>query len=75
MLTGAYQSLTGVLSSLTQAGGAATRVIQLLESLPDIDPKAGVHLSKEEIKGELSLDGVKFTYQMRPDNPVSSLSL
>ena len=37
MINSAYQSLTGVWSSLTRAGAAATRVLTLMDNLPDID--------------------------------------
>jgi ABC-type multidrug transport system fused ATPase/permease subunit len=70
MISSAYQSLTGVVSSLTRAGGAATRVITLLENLPDIDPTEGLELDPEAMRGELVLNEVEFFYQMRPDNKV-----
>ena len=70
MINGAYQSLTGVVASLTRAGGAATRVITLLESLPDIDPTLGLDVNASTMDGELILKDVNFHYQMRPDNKV-----
>jgi len=70
MINSAYQALNGVISSLTRAGGAATRVISLLESLPDIDPSQGVEVNPKTMNGELILDNVEFHYQMRPDNKV-----
>jgi ABC-type multidrug transport system fused ATPase/permease subunit len=70
MINSAYQSLNGVISSLTRAGGAATRVISLLESLPDIDPTLGLDLNVDTMNGELILKDVHFHYQMRPDNKV-----
>ena len=70
MINSAYQSLTGVVASLTRAGGAATRVITLLESLPDIDPTLGLDVDPSTMQGSLVLDNVEFHYQMRPDNKV-----
>ena len=70
MINSAYQSLTGVVASLTRAGGAATRVITLLESLPDIDPTLGLDVDSSTMQGSLVLDNVEFHYQMRPDNKV-----
>ena len=70
MINNAYQALNGVISSLTRAGGAATRVISLLESLPDIDPSLGIDVHTSTMNGELILKDVHFYYQMRPDNKV-----
>ena len=76
LINSSYQNLTGVVSSLTRAGGAATRVLTLLDSLPDIDPSSGRKIYREHIKGDLRLENLHFTYPMRPENPVlSGLSL
>ena len=75
MINNAYQALNGVISSLTRAGGAATRVISLLESLPDIDPSLGIDVHPSTMNGELILKDVNFYYQMRPDNNVLYLVL
>jgi ABC-type multidrug transport system fused ATPase/permease subunit len=69
-ITNSYQSLTNVFTSFTQAGGAAQRVISLLDSLPDIDVHAGVTIPRADFRGELELRDVRFTYQMRPEEPV-----
>jgi ABC-type multidrug transport system fused ATPase/permease subunit len=69
-ITSSYQSLTNVFTSFTQAGGAAQRVISLLDSLPDIDVHAGVTIARADFRGELELRDVHFTYQMRPEEPV-----
>ena len=37
MINSAYQSLTNVFSQLTRAGAAATRVLTLMDNLPDIN--------------------------------------
>ena len=52
-----------------------TRVISLLESLPDIDPSLGIDVHPSTMNGELILKDVNFYYQMRPDNNVLYLVL
>lgn len=42
----------------------------LMDSLPDIDIDAGRRVSADEIQGELVLDNVSFSYQMRPTTKV-----
>lgn len=42
LIQSGYQSIMSVLSSLTKASGAAQRVLTLIDSLPDIDPDAGM---------------------------------
>lgn len=41
-----------------------------MDSLPDIDIDSGVRLDDYRFRGEISIQGVEFTYQMRPDNQV-----
>lgn len=56
-----------VLNSFTRAGGAAQRVLSLLDAVPDIDVDRGeVH----HPIGHVVLDNVFFHYQMRPTNKV-----
>jgi ABC-type multidrug transport system fused ATPase/permease subunit len=56
-----------VLNSFTRAGGAAQRVLSLLDAVPDIDADGGeVHTPL----GHVALDNVFFQYQMRPKNKV-----
>ncbi len=68
MINSSYQVLTNVVSSFTRAGGAAQRVMSLMDNLPDIDPFVGEELG--QVKGDLELDEVEFVYQMRPDQKV-----
>ena len=75
MINSSYQNLAGVLNSLTRAGGAATRVIQLLESLPDIDPNAGLALEKESIRGNITVEDVEFRYQMRSNDVLKGVNI
>lgn len=67
-IQGAYQSIMSVLMSLTRAAGAAQRVLSLVDALPDIDRNAGTHVSK--LDGEIRLEELYFSYQMRPQHPV-----
>jgi ABC-type multidrug transport system fused ATPase/permease subunit len=69
-INSSYNSLTQVFSSFTQAGGAAQRVVSLLDSLPDIDVHSGETIARAEFRGALELRDVNFTYQMRPTEPV-----
>jgi len=68
MINSSYQSLTGVVSSFTRAGGAAQRVMSLLDNMPDIDPSQGEPV--KNIKGDITLEDVEFFYQMRPDQQI-----
>eukprot|EP00039_Didymoeca_costata_P007517 m.100707 g.100707 ORF g.100707 m.100707 type:complete len:916 (-) comp13720_c0_seq5:44-2791(-) len=68
MINNAYKSLMNVLSGFTRAGGAAQRVLSLLDSCPDIDPDVGKELT--DIKGHISIRNVEFAYQMRPNEKV-----
>eukprot|EP00903_Cladosiphon_okamuranus_P007814 g7560.t1 len=70
MINSSWQGLLGVVSSLTRAAGAAQRVFSLMDSLPDIDIDSGVRIDDCRFRGEISIQGVEFTYQMRPDNQV-----
>ena len=69
MINGAYQALTGVWSSLTQSAAAATRVLTLMDNLPDINLFTGICVDSD-IKFNLEFKHVKFFYQMRPENIV-----
>lgn len=41
-----------------------------MDSLPDIDIDSGVRIDDRRFRGEITIQGVEFTYQMRPDNQV-----
>ena len=69
MINSAYNGFTDLISSFTRAGGAAQRVLSLMDMLPDIDPTAGLALTAP-LRGEITFEDVAFTYQMRPDRPV-----
>lgn len=46
-----------------------------MDSMPDIDIDSGVVIDDSRFRGEISMQVVEFTYQMRPDNQASSLFL
>ena len=66
MIQNSYQSLQGVLNSFTKAAGAAQRVLSLMDSLPDIDPDAGI-VPRHDMQWSVRFEDVQFVYQMRPD--------
>eukprot|EP00238_Polyblepharides_amylifera_P006005 CAMPEP_0196597224 /NCGR_PEP_ID=MMETSP1081-20130531/90310_1 /TAXON_ID=36882 /ORGANISM="Pyramimonas amylifera, Strain CCMP720" /LENGTH=775 /DNA_ID=CAMNT_0041922543 /DNA_START=73 /DNA_END=2400 /DNA_ORIENTATION=- len=69
IMQAAYKSLTNVVTSFTRAAGAATRVLSLMDSLPDIDSATGSRV-EEPMPADLVLENVHFYYQMRPDSLV-----
>jgi ABC-type multidrug transport system fused ATPase/permease subunit len=68
MLSSAFQGLMDQLSQFSKASGAAQRVIELLERLPEIDPDAGIPIT--EPLGDIELHDVWFSYKARPENMV-----
>ena len=54
----------------TTARGAAQRVFEMLDALPDVDLNAGVKLNRAELRGTIDLDRVTFAYQKRPREKV-----
>jgi ATP-binding cassette subfamily B protein len=73
MINSSYQALQGVLSSFTQAAGAAQRVLSIMDNTPDISSEGGQLVDRDLVKGEIKLENVQFSYQMRPDNMVGCL--
>ncbi|KAH3759497.1 ATP-binding cassette transporter, subfamily B, member 4, group TAP protein PpABCB4 MET type [Pelomyxa schiedti] len=68
MLNNSYSSIAGQISAMVRAGGAAQRVMGLLENLPDIDPDSGIKAIN--LEGSIEFRNVQFFYQMRPENIV-----
>jgi len=68
MLRNSYSTLVENVNSFTRAGGAAQRVMSLLDNLPDINPDEGLKL--KDVTGNIELRNVQFHYQMRPDKQV-----
>jgi ABC-type multidrug transport system fused ATPase/permease subunit len=53
---------------ITFTGGAAIKVMGLMNNQPDIDPQKGDMV--DHTSGELQLNDVEFFYQMRPEQTV-----
>ncbi|KAK3232680.1 hypothetical protein CYMTET_56981 [Cymbomonas tetramitiformis] len=69
MMQSSYKALQNVVTSFTRAAGAATRVLSLMDSLPDIDSTSGSQLTKP-MAACITLEEVRFCYQMRRDHEV-----
>ena len=65
-----FSSLNSTLQNLTSSAGAAERVLSLMDTLPTINPNAGVKLKSDTLEGNIEVRDVVFTYQMRPDKQV-----
>jgi len=62
--------LSGLYADFMKAIGASQRVFQLIDHRSPLERADGEVL--DEVRGELVLDGVSFTYPSRPDVPVLS---
>ena len=72
----ADQAINNLVVQFTTARGAAQRVFEMLDALPDVDLNAGVKLNRAELRGTIDLDRVTFAYQMRPkENVINDVSL
>ena len=66
MIRSAYQQVNNLIVQFTTARGAAQRVFEMLDALPDVDLNAGIKLRREDVHGTFELSNVQFAYQMRP---------
>jgi ABC-type multidrug transport system fused ATPase/permease subunit len=69
MLSSGFQNLFDQLGEFSKAAGAAQRVLELLERLPEVDPDAGEPIGEGGI-GDIELNDVWFRYKARPDTLV-----
>ncbi len=67
MVAAAVGSLTEVFGDLQRAAGATERLIELLETKPDIRPPANPAPMPEPPRGDVRFDNVTFHYPSRPD--------
>eukprot|EP00929_Paragymnodinium_shiwhaense_P000294 TRINITY_DN100532_c0_g1_i1.p1 TRINITY_DN100532_c0_g1~~TRINITY_DN100532_c0_g1_i1.p1 ORF type:complete len:957 (-),score=257.01 TRINITY_DN100532_c0_g1_i1:149-3019(-) len=70
MMNTAFISLGNVFNDLIRASAAAERCFSLIEAKPEVDPDAGEEVTRGDVKGHLTLEGVKFRYRTRPENLV-----
>ena len=76
MVAGATASLTEVYGDLQRAAGATERLVELLETEPDIRPPAVPVAMPKPAQGGVRFDDVTFHYPSRPDGAaLNSLSL
>ncbi|SCW65389.1 ATP-binding cassette, subfamily B [Pseudomonas sp. NFACC05-1] len=65
----AFGTLSEVIGELQRAAGAAERIAELLRSQNIIQPPAsGLVTLPERVRGDLRLEGVRFSYPSRPDS-------
>lgn len=67
LVAGATGALTEVIGDLQRAAGATERLIELLETEPDIRPPANPLPMPEPATGAVNFDNVTFHYPSRPD--------
>lgn len=70
MIRGNYQGINNLVVQFTTARGAAQRVFEMLDALPDVDLDAGIKLTPADVQGTIQLENVVFAYQMRPKEKV-----
>lgn len=76
LVAGATGALTEVFGDLQRAAGATERLIELLETEPDIRPPAQALPMPDPAKGGVRFDDVTFHYPSRPDEAaLNGLSL
>ncbi|KAI6030747.1 P-loop containing nucleoside triphosphate hydrolase protein [Pisolithus orientalis] len=56
--------------ALTNARGAAAKLFATIERVPDIDSASPDGLKPEKVVGEITLEGVRFSYPARSDVPI-----
>ncbi|AEV63990.1 ABC transporter transmembrane domain-containing protein [Pseudomonas ogarae] len=65
----AFGTLSEVIGELQRAAGAAERIAELLRSENIIQPPvSGLVTLPERVRGDLRLEGVRFSYPSRPDS-------
>jgi len=67
MVAGAVGAISEVLGDLQRAAGATERLVELLETKPDIEAPANPVPMPEPARGAVSFENVTFHYPSRPD--------
>ncbi|KAI9244274.1 P-loop containing nucleoside triphosphate hydrolase protein, partial [Phascolomyces articulosus] len=70
MGTQAFQSVPLNLSALASACGAAYRIFEIIDRVPEIDPDSKDGIQEGTLVGDIEFRGVDFSYPTRPDIPV-----
>eukprot|EP00493_Phyllostaurus_siculus_P008837 UN08946 len=73
MINSAYKGLQSILTSFTTAAGAAERVFTLMDSLPLLDPYAGV--DPGALQGAIELRDVEFGYPLKAKQVLNGINL
>lgn len=69
MVSGSVAALSEIWSELQRAAGATERLVELLHAQDTVgDPESPARLP-ERVKGDISFDGVHFSYPARPEMP------
>ncbi|KAF9242522.1 P-loop containing nucleoside triphosphate hydrolase protein [Melanogaster broomeanus] len=58
------------MEAFTHGRGAAAKLFATIDRIPSIDSSSPAGLKPENIKGEITLEDVKFSYPSRPDVPI-----
>ena len=69
MVAGAVGAISEVLGDLQRAAGATERLVELLETEPDIRTPANPQSMPEPARGAVDFENVTFNYPSRPDSP------
>jgi ATP-binding cassette subfamily B protein len=67
VVAGAVGALSEVIGDLQRAAGAAERLFELLDAVPEITAPVAPRRLAEPVVGRVVLDGVTFRYPSRPD--------
>lgn len=63
-------TMSVLFGQIVRGMSAGARAFEYMEMRPSIKLSGGKKLSKDKIKGEVLLDGVRFSYPTRPEHTV-----
>jgi ATP-binding cassette subfamily B protein len=66
VVAGAVATISEVIGDVQRASGALERLVELLETQPDVAPPATAQAFVEPPRGEIEFDAVRFHYPSRP---------
>eukprot|EP01127_Copromyxa_protea_P014688 TRINITY_DN4142_c0_g1_i3.p1 TRINITY_DN4142_c0_g1~~TRINITY_DN4142_c0_g1_i3.p1 ORF type:complete len:887 (+),score=187.45 TRINITY_DN4142_c0_g1_i3:40-2700(+) len=73
MMNNSFTNITDVWNSFTKAGGAAQRIMSILDLQPDIGNEGGLPVNK--VEGHIELKDVGFSYQMRTEKVLDGINI